>query len=99
MLKFDKAVIGDCLWERMASEKDRLEDIRQLLDSTAEGQEEQLTELLHDDDAMDDVRTTVYLRQALLRHHAQEIMPQDDVNDELKKFQSRMRKKAAADKR
>ena len=93
MLKFDKAVIGDCLWERMASEKDRLEDIRQLLDSTAEGQEEQLTELLHDDDVMDDVRTTVYLRQALLRHHAQEIMPQADVNDELKKFQSRMRKK------
>lgn len=77
----------------MASEKDRLEDIRQLLDSTAEGQEEQLTELLHDDDAMDDVRTTVYLRQALLRHHAQEIMPQAEVNDELKKFQSRMRKK------
>lgn len=77
----------------MASEKDRLEDIRQLLDSTAEGQEEQLTELLHDSDAMDDVRASAYLRQALLRHHAPEIMPQAGVNDELRKFQSRMREK------
>lgn len=51
----------------MASEKDRLEDIRQLLNGTAEGQEEQLAELLQDSDAMDDVRATVCLRQALLR--------------------------------
>ena len=74
----------------MASEKDRLEDIRQLLNSTAEGQEEQLAELLQDSDAMDDVRATVCLRQALLRRHSQDIMPQAEVSKELSKFRRRM---------
>jgi ferric-dicitrate binding protein FerR (iron transport regulator) len=74
----------------MASEKDRLEDIRQLLNGTAEGQEEQLAELLQDSDAMDDVRATVCLRQALLRRHSQDIMPQAEVSKELSKFRSRM---------
>ncbi len=81
----------------MASDKDRLEDIRQWLEGNGQGEEEQLDGLLQDGDAMDDVRVSAYLRQALNRRYADEMMPADEVGKELSRFKARMASKQMAD--
>ena len=81
----------------MASDKDRLENIRQWLEGNGQGEEEQLDGLLQDGDAMDDVRVSAYLRQALNRRHADEMMPADEVGKELSRFKARMASKQMAD--
>lgn len=74
----------------MVSDKDRLEDIRQWLENSGADDEEQLDELLQGDDAIDDVRASAYLRQALFRRHAAEMMPDKEVGQELARFKARM---------
>ena len=74
----------------MVSDKDRLEDIRQWLENSGADDEEQLKELLQGDDAIDDVRASAYLRQALCRRHASEMMPDKEVGQELVRFKARM---------
>ena len=78
-----------------ASEQGRLENIRQWLDGNSQDEEEQLKGLIQDGDAMDDVRVSAYLQQALNRHHADEMMPDTEVGQELARFKARM---AAKDK-